>query len=88
MTAAADLRRQWRAARTLDNAERARVTLDARTDHATATLAAALNGVDGIIVPGYRVTRASDGTVHVAPMPAQDARQLALWQRMTQEPTQ
>ena len=83
-----ELRRQWRAARTLYNAERARATIDARTAHATATLAGALNGADAATVPGYRVHRAPDGTVHVVPMPATDARQLAVWRDMTEEPTQ
>lgn len=75
---AAELRRQYRAARTLyrvdqmaDRVAAARATLDP------------LAGPEPVTVPGHRLWRTPDGTIHVAPVPPIDAAQLALWRTIT-----
>lgn len=81
MNAAAELRRQYRAARHLERADELRRRLDDRTARAAATLAAALAGADTTTVPGYAVTRTPDG-IHVVPMEPQNADQLRVWREL------
>lgn len=76
-----ELRRQYRAARTLERADAMRASLDQRARIATAVLAGAIGDAEECRVPGYRVTRGPDG-IQVHPMPAYDAAQLELWRAM------
>lgn len=78
MTATAELRRQYRAARHLSRADDIRRRLDDRTARAAGTLSAALGAADSGTVPGYAVARTPDGITVRAIAPA-NAAQLALW---------
>lgn len=84
MNAAAELRRQYRAAKHLQRADELRRRLDDRTARATATLAAALAGSDTTTVPGYAVTRTPQG-IQVVPVEPANADQLALWRELARE---
>lgn len=78
------LRAQYRAARTLERAERDRDRLDTRHRIALAVLADALADSAETRVPGYHVSRGPDG-IRVRPLPPTDARQLELWRAMNAE---
>lgn len=84
MSATAELRRQYRAARHLSRADDLRRRLDDRTARASATLAAALAGSTRTTVPGYAVTLGADG-IHVSPTEPTNAAQLALWRALAAE---
>jgi len=80
----ADLRRLYRAARTVDTVPARVDALQARHDHAAAVLLAAMT--DGPLdLPGYRVT-VTTGPAGYAPLVARramtDAAQLALWRAL------
>jgi hypothetical protein len=83
MNAAAELRRQYRAARHLARAAEIRRRLDDRTARATATLAAALAGAESTTVPGYAVRRTADG-IAVVPVAPANADQLRLWREISE----
>lgn len=84
MNAAAELRRQFRAAKHLDALEAKQRALDDRTARAAATLAAALGGADRTTVPGYAVVRTPEG-IHVVPVEPQNADQLRVWRELAAE---
>jgi hypothetical protein len=82
----AELRRQYRAARTLHTVPDRIAHLTDRLGSATAALGAYVAD-EPVQVPGYRVWRDAQG-IHVSPVEPTHAAQLALWRAMTDdEPT-
>lgn len=84
---AAEMRRSYRAARTVRTAPNRIEALRSRLAIAEATLAGTLNaaGTDKLIVPGFAVWRDPAGYLHVQPVAPRDAAQLALWREIAQE---
>lgn len=87
MTATADLRRQYRAARTLATAPQRIAALQTRTTQAESLLGAVLcqSSTPRIIVPGFALWRDPTGALHVQPVEPIDAAQLALWTSLARE---
>lgn len=86
MNAAAELRRQYRAARHVARVDDLRRRLDDRTARAYGTLAAALAaaGAEATTVPGYAVRMTPDG-IAVEPVAPVNADQLALWRELARK---